>query len=66
MTIKTIKIPQMKKGKGYISYNKTSSDKPVTYGDPFKSDCVGDWEMVADLNEWGYNEFKFPNPIKGE
>ena len=56
----------MKKGKGYISYNKTSSDKPVTYGDPFKSDCIGDWEMVADLNECGYDEFKFPNPIKGK
>ena len=41
----TIKIPQMKKGKGYITAEKTRSEKPVTYGDPFKSDCIGNWEM---------------------
>jgi len=32
----TIKIKQMTKGKGYITYQKTKSEKPVTYGDPFK------------------------------
>ena len=53
----------MKKGKGYPSHVKDSSKY---FGDPFKSDCIGDWEMVADLNEWGYDEFKFPNPIKGK
>ena len=42
---KTIKIPQMKKGKGYISYNKTSSDKPVTYGDPLKV-------IVSEIVKW--------------
>jgi len=60
----TIKIKEMTKGKGYITYKKTSSDKPVTYGDPFKSDCIGSWETLADLNEWGYGEFKFPDPAK--
>jgi hypothetical protein len=62
----TIKIPQMKIGKGYITAEKTRSEKPVTYGDPFKSDCVGNWEMKVDLNEWDYGEFKFPNPVKGK
>ena len=60
------RVPQMKKGKGYITDKKTRSEKPVTYGDPFKSDCIGNWEMKTDLNEWDYGEFKFPNPIKGK
>jgi hypothetical protein len=62
----TIKIPQMTKGKGYITYKKTKSEKPVTYGDPFKSDCIGTWETTADLNEWGYDKFKFPAPVRGK
>ena len=40
----------MTKGKGYITYNKTKSEKPMTYGDPFKADCIGPLESRADLN----------------
>ena len=61
-----IKIKQMTKGKGYITYKKTKSEKPMTYGDPFKSDCIGPLESRADLNNWGYDMLKFPDPIKGK
>ncbi len=59
-------VPQMKKGKGYITEKKTRSDKPVTYGDPFKVDAIGQWETKAGLDEWGYDEWKYPNPTKGK
>jgi len=62
----TIKIPQMKKGKGYITYKKTKSDKPVTYGDPFKAEAMGQWESTAALDEWDYGKWEFPNPVKGK
>ena len=61
-----IKIKQMTKGKGYITYKKTRSEKPMTYGDPFKADCIGPLESRADLNEWDYDMFKFPSPVKGK
>ena len=61
-----IKIKQMTKGKGYITYKKTKSEKPMTYGDPFKADCIGPFESRADLNEWDYDKLKFPSPIKGK
>ena len=56
----------MTKGKGYITYQKTKSDKPIDYGDAFKNDAIGPLESRADLNEWDYDMFKFPNPIKGK
>ena len=59
-----IKIKEMTKGKGYITYKKTSSDKPVTYGDPFKDDAMGNWETKAALDEWNGEKWKFPEPAK--
>jgi len=62
----TIKIKQMTKGKGYITYQKTKSEKPVTYGDPFKAKAIGQWESTAALDEWDYGKWQFPNPVKGK
>jgi hypothetical protein len=56
----------MTKGKGYITSKKTKSEKPMTYGYPFKADCIGPLESRADLNEWDYDMFKFPDPVKGK
>ena len=33
---------------------------------PFKADCIGPLESRADLNEWDYDMFKFPPPVKGK
>ena len=62
----TIKIKEMTKGKGYITYKKTKSDKPVTYGDPFKVDAIGQWESMAALDEWDHGKWDFPAPMKGK
>jgi len=64
----TIKIKQMTKGKGYITYDKTKSDKPIDYGDAFKNDAIGPLESRATLNEWSDygSNWKYPPPIKGK
>jgi len=56
-------MAEMKKGKGYPSHVK---DSAKSFGDPFKSDCIGKWEMSADLNEWDYGEYKLPDAKKGK
>ena len=61
----TVKIKQMKKGKGYHDHVKPSGK---SYGDAFKDDAIGPLEARATLNEWSEYDrnWKFPNPIKGK
>ena len=61
-----IKIKQMTKGKGYITSKQTKSYRPVTFGDPFKVEAIGQWESTAALDEWDHGKWDFPAPVRGK